>query len=320
MRFLTVGLAAATLALVAAVATAAEPERLLPGTNVKDALQDGDGALWAACGPSGLAVRRNGAWEVTTSLETPIPSTSVLRLCRTGDTLWASFLGEGLRRRREGRWAGPESPPLAPGPVGDMVTWRGALWCALGDELARVGEDGATTKVRPPLTPDTGALVTCLAVAPDDTLVAGTNQSIVLVHDGMSWATLDLRGRIRGRFVRAVAVVDDTVWVGTFGGLYALHGAELRQVDLPGTPAAPLVTTLVSEGRALWVGTWGMGLLRLDGATWSSWPALPRFVNALRATGNGVLACTTEGLVTVGTPVIPRPAGGGSPGSPDTPH
>jgi ligand-binding sensor domain-containing protein len=117
-----------------------------------------------------------------------------------------------------------------------------------------------------------------------------------------------------------VAVEDDTIWVGTFGGLYAVRGAELRQVDLPGSPAAPLITSLMSEGRALWVGTWGQGILRLQGTTWSSWRELPRFVNTLRGTPDGVLACTTEGLVAMGPTTNPHPSGGGSPGSPGTPR
>ncbi len=62
---------------------------------------------------------------------------------------------------------------------------------------------------------------------------------------------------------------DSIIWLGGDGTLFSLKNDQILQVDFPSD--AKVESIAVSDMGVLWIGTWGDGLYRFDGESWSNY-------------------------------------------------
>ncbi|MCB9595405.1 MAG: hypothetical protein H6719_21980 [Sandaracinaceae bacterium] len=272
----------------------------LPGARLRS-VSVVDGELWigAVEGTARATVGEDGL-HVTETHDVR----RVRRVARFGDAIWLASYGGGLHRLRDGHLE-PVSLGAAHAYVRltDLLVHDGELWVATqGVGILRVGEDG---RVRSRIRQGDGLAshyLWRLAPAGDRVLVTSIAGLSVVgpagVERGHAW-TASAR-RLPVRDLRAAVVVDDTLWLGTYGrGLYraSTRGGRVHAVTGTGpvhalvadgagvlvaheqglaraseSRATPIVegglstgdvTALANAFGTLWVGTFGHGLARM---------------------------------------------------------
>ncbi len=154
--------------------------------------------------------------------------------------------------------------------------------------------------------------------------------------DGQSWRTYTTRDGLADDWVYAM-VQDDagTLWLGTEGGVSSFNGSQwTRYTHADGLGASPtqvkgyevvgnpsrhhrqtpgksadgynpnyVLSALVDGAGNKWFGTWGAGLSRFDGSSWTTYTKADglggNFVTDLYADTDGTLWATTDGGVSV---------------------
>jgi signal transduction histidine kinase/ligand-binding sensor domain-containing protein/CheY-like chemotaxis protein len=239
----------------------------LPQNSVLALAQTPDGYLWGGTW-EGL-VRFDGVrFTVYDKTNTPaLPGHMVLCLERSPDgTLWIG-MPEGLAGWRQGAFF-PVVPPAGTRleePRALMTARDGSLWIATdGSGVTRLSQglfrtwstsDGlASDKVR------------SLGEDAAGGIWAGGAKGLQR-WDGTAWAApLPLPGKDHAVVVYTMMRdPQGTLWVGTEeGDVYQLRDGTLRPVPEASLPGAPIVRMLVDRAGSLWVGSLGLGLIRLS--------------------------------------------------------
>lgn len=309
----------------------------LPGTRLRSVSVLADGAVWVGGveGTAELVVDTAGHLVVARTL----PLRRVRRVVRFADETWLATYGAGLfHLDDEGR---PVNHSLgrshARRRLTDAVVVGDELWVGTASAgLLRVdgrGHLSARINASRGLPDD---IVWDLEVHGDDVYVA-TAMGLAVVRDLAVLSThvaTRAAGHLSIRDLRAVALVGDTLYVGSYGGgVHRLEGARFVPASRPADRAlAPRVNRLAVHRRALvvahatgahrlagrrlelllggglpsadvtalarafgavWVGTFGHGLARLEGRRVRSVPeATERWgvdarINDLAVTGRG---------------------------------
>ncbi|MCE5269875.1 SpoIIE family protein phosphatase [bacterium] len=173
----------------------------------------------------------------------------------------------------------------------------------------------------------TGSVLKSVA-CPDGHLAFATDNSGLVLYDGVSLQVLDHRVGLPDDFVTAFVPLDSqAAWIGTAGGLVRAGGGRVLPPDnLPVSLRGALVSCLLSDpAGGLWVGTQSVGLWRLDGGGWTCVYGAPDSLSgpsqgindlALDPAGRAIWAATVgAGLLRVdshGVQRFPAPLGPGS--------
>lgn len=244
---------------------------------------DESGALWAGTNADGLFRLDQERWERFGAAQ-GLPTQRVNVLHQGGDgKLWIGTHGKGVYSREKGVFK-PEPIPGAPETAWVWAIregqWHGQprLWVGLEGALAyREGGQWA------------------LFPLPQELRKVSLNSLWVEPNGRVLWVGSWGKGIWRWdgqwrRFGRSEGLADDqvtslavtlghgehwTLWAGTFSGLTRWNGERWQRVGRKGDvflrPVYSLMATRVEAGgEALWVGTRGGGLARLDLGRWQS--------------------------------------------------
>lgn len=266
------------------------------GIEVSALFEDAAGSLWVGTYGEGLHRLRDGAVDALRAAgATDLTTVRALSQDREGN-LWIGTMGSGLARLRDAKFT-PFGEPEGLG--ADMVysvaaAPDGALWVGTdGGGVARI-EDGRVT----------GTLSTADGLPTDNVPV------VLATRDGTLWIGVDGAGLCRyDGAVRCfdeadglpdpfvVALYEDrrgTLWVGTDSGLARWTGRAFESAA--GGPDAPVSALAEAPDGALWAGTYGAGLFRYAGGTWTHHPDLAGdVVLALHARPDGTLWVGNDG-------------------------
>jgi streptogramin lyase len=205
----------------------------------------------------------------------------------------------------------------------------GALWISTyGGGLTRY--DGSAWTTYTPLDGLGDRWVYDVEFAPDGTMWVATWKGISH-FDGKQFTTYTEADGLADKWVYDIAVdPDGTVWAGTEGGVSVFDGKTFKNyrhgdglgADIPESEQKPLATQESRHHRtqgkanqgynpdyvlsiattpdgARWFGTWGAGLSRFDGKTWTTYTAKDglggNFVHTLAVAPDGTLWAGTDG-------------------------
>ncbi len=148
-------------------------------------------------------------------------------------------------------------------------TADGALWFGTRERgLVRVGSDNVSTAVE--LLPQVPAIdVRALAIGRAGALLVGTGQGLFAIEDPLATRKVRAPATEHERLPVSALLEDRSgrLWIGTDRGLYWRQAGRSERID-----QAPLDTYIWSLHQdvhgALWVGTRGSGLARMDATGW----------------------------------------------------
>ncbi len=233
----------------------------LPGTRIRDALEDREGNVWLAIERVGL-VRVRDAWFKTLSAEGAREIAVASVAADRDGTMWIGSMGDGLQRYRDGRldrFAVPDTS--AGGFVFSVVPdAAGGVWLS-ADREDLFYFDGR--RIRPSAVHVHG--VKTLLADRAGGLWIGSKTGVSRIVDGR----LHVFGPDDGferRDVRALALgPDGAVWIGSGDGtIYRFKDDRLTRFRPPDAHASHAVWALhIDDDGALWAGTFRGGLLRL---------------------------------------------------------
>lgn len=229
----------------------------LPAAAITSLAQDEQGALLVA-GEAGIYRLRQGhaqRWD-----EDWLPAGAVRQLLRDGAGGWLVAGDNGVHwRHADGR-----VEHILPGKRVEAVARdaRGVLWMNLSSGgLLRRDPDGQQQ-----LMPVSGAVSKALLVDREDLVWAGTTDGLFRVADVMA-SGLTRENGLGSDYVRAVLQDDEGgYWIGQTNGLNHWVQGQMRSVRLgPGSAVHDTsVLALAWRDGSLWVGTYDLGVFRLD--------------------------------------------------------
>ena len=280
------------------------PANGLPRAHLESLAQDSQGGLWVGSRTSGPYWGTNGRFQQPTNVSGFLEaSTSSLCLDREG-ALWAGAVGGGLRRlsRRAFHYWGPaEGLPqtrissVAEDTAGNL--WvatendgvyysdgsrfspmkvlsgnypyvyatlpdaAGGIWAAGESILLRFR---AGHPVQPYLEPPLRGDAINALCRDGSNLWLGTSFSALIKFDGTTAQIVATNGSFGGRIMTLAREAPETLWIGSYGGLYRWERGSVRRWT---TRDGLLCTTVQALHRdpdgTLWAGTMGGGLARL---------------------------------------------------------
>ncbi|WP_224245883.1 two-component regulator propeller domain-containing protein [Hyalangium gracile] len=239
----------------------------LPQNSVLNLAQTPDGYLWGGTW-EGL-VRFDGVRFTTyDKTNTPaLPGRSVRGLTTGPDgTLWIAMT-EGIAGWRQGAFFPVVPPPgtLLAEPRDLLAARDGSLWIATyGFGVSRMFQGRFQTwRAADGLGSDK---VVALADDAAGAIWAGSDSGLQR-WNGRSWeAPISFEGQERVSVQSLMRAPDGTLWAGTEkGDVYRLEGGSMRRVPEASIPGAPVVSILVDRAGSLWVGSLGLGVVRLAG-------------------------------------------------------
>lgn len=245
---------------------------------------DGSGALWVGTNGDGLFRYRDDRWERFGSENgLPVRRVNALLSDPSGRRLWIGTHGRGLWAFENGRF---EADPIPGAPADGWIwalheaPWRGGrrLWVGMEGAVA-YKQDGHWGLLALPQELQ-GVSLNSLWAEPDGkALWVGSWGKGVWRWDG----TWQRHGRAQGlpdeQLTSLVPTLGRggtwTLWAGTFNGLARWNGKAWNPIGRRGDamlrPIYSLLATQLSSGaEALWIGTRGGGLVRLDLGRWQS--------------------------------------------------
>ncbi|MBX7221760.1 MAG: GAF domain-containing protein [Blastocatellia bacterium] len=227
---------------------------------------NGKPALWVGT-EGGLAKFADGRWTHFTQQNSSLPGNRIRAITETtsakgGKSLWVGIFGAGLARLANGTWSfltvqnsGLPHPLVrtlstSQDSLGNTLLWVGTVGGGLARFLVRDGESA----------PGTGA---------SDWTVFTTGNSPLPVD--AVWSIQPTRSSLGG----------NEIWVGTLGGGvvrlteraspsigYEWSVFNSRNSNLPDNQVIQIAEAVGEQGRALWIGTSGGGVARLEKNQW----------------------------------------------------
>jgi len=254
----------------------------LPSGYVQAVAYDERGGLWIGT-RDGLALRQQRDWrELPGPPGPPGARITALTSVRDGETpgaLWVGTFERGLGRYADGIWQtfGPREglPSLE---VNALAVHRGVLWVATNAGPAFF--DGGALVPHPRLSALKSRAVTSL-MSDGEALWLGTATGVVRLGPEGEVSTLGVREGLVNGHVYALVSAGAGVWAGTLGGLTSLRSdgradalASRTVSAVPGGLSHNWVNAILARDEELWIGTYGGGVDRFDGAAWSrAYPA-----------------------------------------------
>lgn len=285
-----------------------EPEWRVPGAQARTVFTDRDGTLWVGTDTAIARLRKGahvfetldvevgrisqiaqapdgGLWiaeneggvrqlPIDGAVSTPALSTPSAGLLFDRDgTLWATTMGEGIRRlarplmpvppaeRRDVAEAFRQDDGLSADYLLPVLEDReGTIWVGSSHGLDRFRH----TNVIPALLPD-GAQDFAIVAAPDGTLLAGSRNRPLMALDGAGPRDLDLPPPLTA----AQRDREGTVWLGGPGGLWTWRSGHLAPVTpLPVSGYSGVQAIAHDAEGVLWVSLNTPGIHRLAEGRW----------------------------------------------------
>ncbi|MGV3532285.1 MAG: sensor histidine kinase [Chthoniobacteraceae bacterium] len=230
---------------------------------VRTAIADRSGSVWVGTAFEGLkrlSPRVLIHWGATAGLaQTHVTSVAE----GEGGSLWIGAASAGVLRADGAHFRKVEDPAMSATTFHTYSVARGdggTVWTAGEGCLYRFQPGRGTTAFLDP--PIRGEAIR--ALCPDgDTLWLGTYYSTLLKCDGATVKVVAAPGSFRGDITSIVREAENTLWIGTSGGL---HRWEHGQIRTWGTEDGLLATSIRALLRdpdgTLWIGTLGGGLAR----------------------------------------------------------
>ncbi len=129
-----------------------------------------------------------------------------------------------------------------------------------------------------------GDYITSVAFAPDGAAWIGTARGATRVQ-GKYWVTYTAANGLGDAWVSSIAIAPDgKTYVATSGsGLTLFDGATRKTFDTSNSaiPSNFLTAVAVDHENRVWVGTYGAGVARLRGETWTKFSLADNYINAL---------------------------------------
>ncbi len=225
---------------------------------------DTAGDLWIGTDGAGVARHRDGRFEWFDA-RSGLAGDQVraIRQSRDGD-LWFGSYGGGASRLRDGRWTRyTEADGLAGNQVTDILEDRDAnIWFATSGGVSR-----ASGGVLSSLTTANG-LANDLSVAlfedREGSLWVGSNGGgVTRLRDARVVNFTTREGLSPGNARVVLEARDGAMWIGTDQGLNVVRDGRVNRVVQPGLDARIFSLAEDADG-AIWVGTHGAGLVRLQ--------------------------------------------------------
>jgi ligand-binding sensor domain-containing protein len=258
----------------------------LPSNRVSSVAAGTDGTLWFGMQTNGVLQFDGCSWTYHTEhcglAENAVNAISVTRdgtlwfglsgggVCRLDGKTWTSFTtADGLANDYVCSIDAPLDSVLWVGGCGPLVSrFDGKVWNSYGPEDGLVNGTGASIAA----TAD-GEVWFSTYVEEGIFDTGGLSH-----YDGQTWITHTESSGLVHRNVKSIATTaDGTVWFATGHSLSRFTGPETKASDNETWPiyTYPLddeITSLVvAPDGALWVSTWGGGISRFDGQTWTTY-------------------------------------------------
>ncbi len=240
---------------------------LAPGTIT--AVANLDGELWAGSWGGGLSALSGDRWRRYTADDSAgedasLPGDWISALAADGNVLWVGFYGRGLLRMEgEGHIHATRANSGLPSDWVDCLLpdGEGGVWA--GSErggLARWTADGEWERYDLSEV-DAGNAVTALALRGTE-LWVGTRRGVAVRGGNGAWQVLGrATGLPQGRVTALAVAPDNSVWIGTDGGLAHWEGGAINVYTVAEGLPYDSVSALAFDGRGrLWVGTLVRGI------------------------------------------------------------
>jgi len=242
----------------------------LPQNTVQAVLQTRDGYVWI--GTQAGLVRFDGVRFVPHNTRTTpaILHDDIQALAETADgSLWIATYGGGLVRRHKGAFTLMDEPGML-GPRSNIRSLHcgssGRLWIGTYDEGLFVWDGHALRNAGLPQSWSTGG-VNAIAEAVDGTVWAATARGLLRLKAG-EWESVPMPCGEEHEVSALHLDPDGSLWIGTYHNLVAVRGADIKVLTAPPERSWDYVQVLLRDRHGvLWIGTYGAGLLRLEGDT-----------------------------------------------------
>ena len=249
----------------------------LPSGYVQAVAYDRRGGLWIGT-RDGLALRQQREWtELPRPPGPPGVRITALTAAPQGGALaplWVGTFERGLGRFGDGNWQdyGLEEglPSLE---INALVVHRGVLWVATNSGVAFLDSGAFVPHARLDAL-KTRAVTTLMSDG--EALWLGTASGAVRLGPEGEVSSLGVREGLINGHVYALAAAGASVWAGTLGGLTSMRAdgradalASRTVSAVPGGLSHNWVNAVLTRDEELWVGTYGGGVDRFDGSTWS---------------------------------------------------
>ena len=148
-----------------------------------------------------------------------------------------------------------------------VLSGDGAVWAGTRDGLCRL--DPAATRPRFACSADglPDPYVRKLLVGRGGVLWIGTRAGLARRAGGVTESLVGLGGAASRPLTALVEGRGGSLWIGTLEGVGLLKGGTVSAPPLVASVAGMEATALYVDGDALWVGTYGGGLVRLQGGS-----------------------------------------------------
>jgi len=234
-----------------------------PGTHVSALLPQGD-KLWAMLFGDRLWAFDGTNWTPA-SIELPPQIHDVTALAMEGQTLWIGTRQNGVWKRDGEQWT---QPFLSDEPFNHnaqfMAWFRGTLFVSTLEDglVARTPQGGWQHFAAPTLSSNIPRQMTVFR----DKLYVRHSNGRVDRFDGVAWERNVITGISRPD-VSSIAADSSHLFITQWGGWSESDGANWKQnLNIPELQALPL-TCLLPDGKTLWIGTQGRGLLEVPRLT-----------------------------------------------------
>ncbi len=233
---------------------------------------DREGNYWIGTTGNGIQCLRPVNCR-TFTVKDGLPNSPITALAQdsTG-MIWVGTEAMGAGQFVNGRYLPAPQPEFRAGRVNTLFPdGNGVMWVSLNNQLYSVRE-GVLTNFSSRIglvAPDT---VTGIAQGPDGSLWFALNNRVVRYRHGVLRVFTEADGLIPGSYMTIAADSEGQLWIGALQGFSVFHNGTFTNYDTrQGVPTVPTISFHEDWYGAMWVGTWGGGMLRVKKGTVTSY-------------------------------------------------